>query len=312
MNPLRVGIWGCGSIASRHAEAIAAIPDEMRLAACASRDAASAQAFAIKFGATAYRDFDSLLRSAELELLIIAIPPFAHNGEVEKAAALGIHLLVEKPIALTLERATSMVNAAAEAKIVAACGFMYRFGDAVLRWDRAAAAGETGRVGMFIGQFHSNALHSAWWREQGRSGGQMVEQLIHIVDLARHQLGMPQSVYARASNFFHAGVERYDSDDASALILGFEDGRIGVLNATNGAVPGKWDKHWQLVAERMTARFTGWNSGVFTHTGAEPRIEHIDTQTDVFIAQLRDVSGAIRERRAPRVPLTDGEQSLRI
>ncbi|HEY0748096.1 MAG TPA: hypothetical protein VGD63_15455, partial [Steroidobacteraceae bacterium] len=47
-------------------------------------------------------------------------------------------------------------------------------------------------------------------------------------------------------------------------------------------------------------------------TGAEPRIEHIDTQTDVFIAQLRDVSGAIRERRAPRVPLTDGEQSLRI
>ena len=127
-----------------------------------------------------------------------------------------------------------------KAGVVAACGFMYRFGAAVQRWDAAARAGEAGRVGLFTGQFHCNALHADWWRERAKSGGQMVEQLIHIVDLARHQLGEPQSVYARTANFFHRDVAGYDSDDVSAIVLGYADGRVGVLNATNGAVPGQW------------------------------------------------------------------------
>ena len=228
------------------------------------------------------------------------------SGQVEKAAAAGVHLLVEKPIALTMDRALSMVSAVKRAGVVAACGFMYRFGDAVLRWDAQAVAGATGRTGMFVGQFHCNALHADWWREQGKSGGQMVEQLIHIVDLARHQLGEPQSVYARGSNFFHRSVDRYDSDDVSAMILGYDDGRVGVLNATNGAIPGKWDKSWQVIAERMTGQFTGWNTGTLTRTQGEVRSERIDTQTDVFVAQLADVVGAIASNRPPRVTLDDG------
>lgn len=140
----------------------------------------------------------------------------------------------------------------------------------------------------------------------------MVEQLIHIADLARHQLGRPKSVYARAGNFFHRDVERYDSDDSSAILLGYDDGRIGVLNATNGAIPGKWDKLWQLIGERMTGRFTGWNTGVLTHTAQGNRAEEIDTQTDVFVAQLTDLAAAIREKRSPRVSLADGAATLEI
>ena len=312
MSSLRVGILGCGGIAARHAGAIATLPGSMSLVACAGRNEAKVSAFGAKFGATAYTDYRQMLDTERLDLLIVALPPYAHQGEVEAAARAGVHLLVEKPIALSMERAESMVSAARAAGVVAACGFMYRFGDAVKRWDDAAATAETGRVGMFIGQFHCNALHADWWRERARSGGQIVEQLIHIVDLARHQLGQPQSVYARAGNFFHRGVERYDSDDSSAIILGYGDGRIGVLNATNGAIPGKWDKLWQLIGERMTGRFTGWNTGVLTHTTDTPRTEEIDTQTDVFVAQLADLAAAIQEKRSPRVPLADGTATLRI
>jgi predicted dehydrogenase len=188
---------------------------------------------------------------------------------------------------------------------------MYRFGDAVSRWDEARAAGETGRVGLFVGQFHCNSLHAEWWRDRSRSGGQIVEQLIHIIDLARHQLGEPQSVYARAGNFFHRDVAGYDSDDVSAIVLGYDDGRIAVLNATNGAIPGRWDKLWQIVSERMTGRFTGWNSAVLTHTN-EGHSETIETQTDVFVSQLGDMHVAIAEKRAPRVPLEEGAATLRI
>jgi predicted dehydrogenase len=284
----------------------------MKLVACCGRDEAKIAAFAAQFGGTPYTDFHRMLGEAALDLLIVALPPYAHGGEVEAAAKAGVHVLVEKPIALSLGQARSMTDAASDAGIVAACGFMYRFGDAVERWNQAAAAGETGRAGLFAGHFHCNALHADWWRERARSGGQMVEQLIHIVDLARHQLGEPQTVYARAANFFHQHTERYDSDDVSAIVLGYDDGRVGVLNATNGAIPGKWDKQWHIVAERMTGRFTAWNSAVLTRTDGDTRTEIIDTQTDVFVAQLADIAAAIRQRRAPRVPLADGERTLRI
>ena len=311
MKRLRVGLLGCGGIGARHATAVGVLKEEMQLVACCGRDESKVREFAARFGAEPFTDLRRLLDS-QIDLLIVALPPFAHAGQVEQAVAAGVHVLVEKPIALDIPRAQSMVDAAAKAGVVAACGFMYRFGAAVKRWDAAAKAGETGRAGLFTGQFHCNALHAQWWRERAKSGGQMVEQLIHIVDLARHQLGEPQSVYARTANFFHRDVAGYDSDDVSAIVLGYADGRVGVLNATNGAVPGQWTKLWQIVAERMTGRFTGWNTATLTHTVGTPRAQEIDAQTDVFVDQLADVAAAIRERRPPSVPLSDGASTLRI
>jgi predicted dehydrogenase len=308
---LRVGLLGCGGIGARHAAAVDVLKDEMQLVACCGRSDSKVREFAARFGAEPLTDLRRMLDS-QLDLLIVALPPFAHTGQVELAVAAGTHVLVEKPIALDMTRARSMVDAAAKAGVVAACGFMYRFGAAVTRWDEAAKNGEAGRVGLFTGQFHCNALHADWWRERAKSGGQMVEQLIHIVDLARHQLGEPQCVYARTANFFHRDVAGYDSDDVSAIVLGYADGRVGVLNATNGAVPGQWNKLWEIVAERMTGRFTGWNTATLTHTIGAPRTEAIDAPTDVFVAQLADVAAAIRERRAPAVPLSEGASTLRI
>lgn len=311
MKRLRVGLLGCGGIGARHATAAGVLEDEMQLVACCGRSDNKAREFAARFGAEPFTDLRRMLDS-QIDLLIVALPPFAHTGQVEQAVAAGTHVLVEKPIALDMMRARSMVDAAATAGVVAACGFMYRFGAAVKRWDAAARDGEAGRVGLFTGQFHCNALHADWWRERAKSGGQMVEQLIHIVDLARHQLGEPQSVYARTANFFHRDVAGYDSDDVSAIVLGYADGRVGVLNATNGAVPGQWAKLWQIVAERMTGRFAGWNTATLTHTSGAPRTEEIDAQTDVFVAQLADVAAAIRDRRPPMVPLSEGAGTLRI
>jgi predicted dehydrogenase len=313
MRKLRIGLLGCGGIARRHAAAIGTLSDQMQLVASCGRDENKVAAFANEFGAKPHVDLQRMLDSSQLDLLIVALPPYAHTGQVETAARAGVHLLVEKPIALDMQRANAMVEAVRKAGVVAACGFMYRFGDAVVRWDAAAAAGETGRAGLFVGQFHCNALHADWWRSSELSGGQTVEQLIHIVDLARRQLGEPQVVYARGANFFHRNVAGYDSDDVSAIVLGYDDGRLAVLNATNGAIPGKWDKLWQIVAERMTGRFTGWNAGVLTHTAeVPPRDERIDTQTDVFVAQLADVAASIRDKRAPSVPLEEGAATLQI
>lgn len=312
MDRLRVGLVGAGGIGGRHATAVGQLPDEMEFVACCGREEEKTEEFAARFKVAAFTDFERMLGEARLDLLIVALPPFAHSGQVESAARAGVHLLVEKPIALEMERANGMVEAADVAGVLAACGFMYRFGAATMRWDELTASGETGPVGHFSGQFHSNSLHSPWWRERAKAGGQVVEQLIHIVDLARHTLGMPQTVYARTANLFHRDVPRYDTEDVSAIILGYDEGRIGVLHASNAAVPGRWFKQWQIVAGKMTGRFADFNAAELIRTSGEASSEHIASQKDVFVAQLEDVAEAIREKRPPMVPLSDGAASLRV
>jgi predicted dehydrogenase len=312
MDRLRVGLLGAGGIGGRHATAAAQLQEEMEFVACCGREEGKTEEFAARFNAAPFTDFERMLGEAKLDLLIVALPPFAHAGQVERAVRAGVHLLVEKPIALDMERANGMVAAADAAGVVAACGFMYRFGAATMRWDELAAGGETGLAGHFSGQFHSNSLHSPWWRERAKAGGQVVEQLIHIVDLARHTLGMPQTVYARAANLFHRDVPRYDTEDVSAIILGYDDGRIGVLHASNAAVPGRWFKQWQIVAGKMTGLFADFNAAELVRTSSEVSSEHIKSGKDVFVAQLEDVAAAIRQRRPPMVPLSDGAASLRV
>jgi len=308
MSLLRVGLLGPGGIGARHAKALARLADEAELVACCGRDEERTRTFAAEHGGAVYTDFEAMLTREALDLLIVALPPYAHNGQVEAAARSDVNLLVEKPIALDMERAHSMVEAANTAGIVAACAFMYRFGEAVERWETA----DTGRPGMFTGFFHCNSLHAPWWRERALSGGQMVEQLIHVVDLARHTLGMPKTIYAKAANLFHRDVPRYDTEDVSAMILGYEDGRIGLLNASNAAAPGKWEKGWKIISERATGSFTDFNAGEITQISGEVKSEAIRSERDVFVAQLADVIGAIRDGRKPKVPLSDGAESLRI
>jgi predicted dehydrogenase len=303
---LRVGILGIGGIGARHARAVAAQADGMELVAVCGRNLTKAQAFAHEHGGAAFADVERMVAEARLDMLIVALPPFAHSGQVEFAAGTGVNVLVEKPIALDLVRAASMVDACRP--VVAACGFMYRFGAAVERWNSS----DTGRALHFSGSFHCNALHAPWWRNVGKSGGQIVEQLIHLIDLAGDSLGMPQTVYARAANVGHRDVPGYDSEDVSAIVLGYGDGRVGVLHASNVAIPGRWMKQWQIVAERATGLFTDWNTGEISRTAAEGSPEKVTSDRNVFEVQLADVAAAIRERRPPRVPLRDGLDSLRI
>lgn len=312
MSRLRLGLLGCGGIGARHLGAAGMLPEAFEIAACCGRDPEKTAAFAQTHGGAAYVDLGRMLDEARLDLLIVATPPGARGGEAERAAAAGVHLLVEKPIALEEAAARRMVAAAEAAGVVAAVGFMYRFGDAVRRWQALADAGETGPVGLFAGSFHCNSLHADWWRDRERGGGQMLEQAIHLIDLVRVFMGEPDTVYARAANLFHGATPGYGIEDVSAIVFGWDDGRVATLDASNAAVPGRWQKAWRLVAERFTGRFEDWNNAVLTRTAPQVSDETVAGRTDPFVAQLADLAAAIRERRAPTVPLREGEASLRL
>jgi predicted dehydrogenase len=308
MSRLRVGMLGCGGIAARHADAIAALNSEMELVACCGRDLPRTEQFAANHGGEAFVDLGVMLDTSGLDLVVATLPPFCRDGEIEAIAERGIHLLVEKPIALDLPSAEAMVAAVAKAGVTAAIGFMYRFGTAIEQWR----ATDTGPVGLYAGEYHCNALHASWWRDKAKSGGQILEQVIHQIDLIRHLVGEPDGVTARFANLFHCDVPGYDVEDVSAILFSWDDGRIATLNASNIATPGIWHKHWSIYARDLTGRFSSWNEAVFTPTvrDAEPMI--VAYERDPFVAQLADLAEAIASERPPRTPLAEGAATLKL
>jgi predicted dehydrogenase len=310
MKPLRTAILGCGGFARRHAENIVAMPDQLELVAFSDISQDHSDAFAQKYApknSRVYTDFHPMLDEAKLDLLVICLPPYGHSDEVEAAAARGIHVLIEKPIALTTEQAWKMVEATETARIKTQVGFMYRFGAAVTELKSLIESGKAGQVGLMSARFFCNSLHADWWRVRDKSGGQLVEQIIHMVDLMRYLMGNPQTVYSLQNNFFHRDMVDYTVEDVSGTVMGFKDGGIGVIYATNGAIPGKWSNDYRVVARNLTAEFSDANHATFTYTGG-PYLQNVSIASDQdnYRLELLDLLKAIETGGDTLTPMREG------
>ena len=314
MKPLRTAILGCGSFAHRHAQNLIALPEEIELSAFCDHHETNARAFSEQYteghGAV-FTDPHEMFEKSNLGLVIICLPPFAHSDEIELAAQHGVHVLMEKPIALSSEHAWRMVEAAENAHIKTQVGFMFRFGSAIEQLRELIRLGETGPVGLMSARYFCNSLHTPWWRDRDKSGGQLVEQVIHMVDLMRFLMGTPLSVYSRQENLFHREVPDYTVEDVSATVFGFQGGAIGVIYATNGAIPGKWINDYRLVSQKLTAEFTNANNAVFHFTTETPlRTEAVSSEKNVYLAELQDLLTAIQTDGPTRTPMREGAESL--
>ncbi len=313
MNPLRIGILGCGNFANVHAKIAQGLPEQLQLAAFCDPTEAKAKAFAEQYApdAAVFTDHHAMFERGRLNGVIIVIPPFAHTDEVDAAAQNGIHVLIEKPIALQADQAWAMVEAAETAGIKTQVGFMFRFGEAVEQFKALQASGQTGEIGLMTARYFCNALHADWWRRRDKSGGQVVEQVIHMFDLLRYLAGDAVSVYSRQENLFHKDVPDYTIEDVSATIIGLKGGGMGVIYATNNAIPGKWINDYRVVAHRLTADFTNANNAVFTHTDREGNpVTTIESNKDYRRALLLDFVNAIRTDGVTRTPIREGAKSL--
>ena len=315
MDPLRTAIIGCGHFAKRHAAILAALPDISLVGFCDQipERAASFNQQHAGGKAAIYSDFCQMYDELDLDMVYICLPPYAHANEVELACQHKVHFLIEKPIALTLEKAMEMADWVRESKVKAQVGFMYRFGEAVSQLKMRIQAMEVMRSGFFTARYACNSLHSWWWRDREKSGGQLVEQVIHLFDMARYFLGEPVQVYSVQENLFHRGVEDYTVEDASATIIRFASGGMAVISATNGAIPNHWEYDWRLVLPGVTADFSNANQAVFHHTDRSyPATTTIAAEGDLYLAETLDLIASIREDRSPGVPIEEGVLSLNL
>jgi predicted dehydrogenase len=224
---LRVGFVGTGNITGRHFTALGKLREHAEVVAVCDVVEERAIAAAQPFGARAYLSFPQMFAREKLDALYVCLPPDAHVDQELAAIDRGIHLFVEKPLPLDRTKAALIARRAREAGIVTAVGFHWRYWDHV-KAVRSALATE--RLGLALGYFLNVLPDSPWWRIKARSGGQVVEQAIHVVDLMRYlggEVAYVSAEYAERANFDEPG---HAQEDVYTVNLRFRSGAIGNLS----------------------------------------------------------------------------------
>ena len=237
---MKFGIVGTGMIAEFHARAIGEIPGAS-VAACLDTVPERARTFAEKHGCRAYGDLKSFLSDPEMEVVNVCSPSGAHLDSAVPAAESGRHLIVEKPLEITVERCLRIVEACSRSGVVLSGIFPSRFFEAARAVKEAVDQGRFGRLSM-------GSAYVKWWREQAYysgsgwkgtkamdGGGALMNQSIHAVDLLLWYMGPVRRVSAFTGVAGHTGLEI--EDNASAA-LEFENGALGAIQGSTAVWPG--------------------------------------------------------------------------
>jgi len=225
---VRVGFIGTGKIAGRHLEKLIKIKDVELVSFCdLARE--KAEEVAKKYGGRPYTNHYEMLDKENLDAIYICLPPFAHTDQEILAAEKGINLFIEKPIALSLEKARQVNEAIKKGGIISSIGYVYRYSDIVNKVKEKVG---DKKIALLLGYYLSPMPYPSWWRKKEESGGQIVEQSTHIFDLARYFAGEVDKLYAQRSQGLMSNVENCSVDDASCVILHFKSGTIGTISST--------------------------------------------------------------------------------
>ena len=315
MEKLKAGFLGAGEMGQIHAEILREISD-VEITAVTSRHRKTAVDLIKRLKlkkADAYADFDQMLAEKDLDLLYICLPPAAHQGELEKAAGKGIHIFIEKPIAINKKKAEEMVKAVQKAGVVSQVGYHYRFADGIQKLKKLINNGQAGQSALLQGYYFCNSLHSSWWRQLEKSGGQIYEQVIHLYDLALHLFGDYQSAEGILTNLCHQETERYTIEDNSLSLIQFKSGAMGSIAGSNCAVPGSWDKALTVICENLTAEFENIEKAVFKyHQEGEVETEIFEGREDLYYLENRDFIEAVKEKREAQVPISEGLKAIKL
>ena len=227
---LRAGFVGTGGFAREHA--LVAKSLGLAVAGCYSTNSEKAAAFSREFGAVIYGDPREMISRKNIDILYIVVPPFAHDGGVELAAVkAAVPFLVEKPVGLDLAVCRKVARAVERARLVASVGYMLRESPLVAEARKVIARNRVTsiracRMASFPG------VH--WWRRMAMSGGPMVEQTTHLVDLIRYVFGDVTRVAALTSyGIAPARFEGADVYDSMEALMSFQSGAVGSIGLSD-------------------------------------------------------------------------------
>jgi UDP-N-acetyl-2-amino-2-deoxyglucuronate dehydrogenase len=322
MSQVGIGIVGGGLIGKVHAEAVQSIPDARLVAVC-GRDEARTQAFAERFGAAAYTDYDRFLAHPGLDVVNVCTPSGLHLEQGARAAHAGKHVLVEKPIEIDPARADELIATCEQAGVKLGVIFQSRFLPDVQRLKRAVEEGRLGRLMLcdaYVKWYRAPEYYADSWHGTMRldGGGALINQAIHTVDLLQWIVGLPETVFAMK------GALRYDIEGEDTLVasLKFPGGALGVIEATTSVKPG-FKRRLEVSGERGTIILDGDAISVWEVDGEEAVESAGEQLTDGSAnpaaisneghrRQIEDMVRAVTENREPVVTGREWRRSLEL
>jgi len=235
------GVVGCGVIADFHAKSIRNLP-QARLIAGAEPVEEKLKTFMEKYDCEGVADAQELARRDDIDVICICTPSGLHMEPAVAAAEAGKHIICEKPIEVTLERADEIIRACNENHVRLAAIFPLRFKKLNRYLKQAVDEGRFGR--LTIGD-----CYNKWWRSQEYydsggwrgtwkldGGGACMNQAIHGIDLLQWLMGPAETVYAFADCLAH---ERIEVEDTAVAVVRYKNGAMGVIECATSVHPGE-------------------------------------------------------------------------
>ncbi len=334
MEQLGCAIIGCGMIARFHARALAEIAGA-RIVALADSEVARAHQLAADLGIGAdnvYADLPPLLKRKDVDIVIVATPSGVHLPPAVAAAEAGKHVVVEKPLEVTLERCDRIIDACDKKGVKLCTIFPSRFGDANQTLKAAITAGRFGRLTL-------GETTCKWWRPQSYydqggwrgtkaldGGGALMNQAIHNVDLLLWMMGPVTHISGFTAMLAH---ERIEVEDTAVACLRFKNGALGVIQAATSIWPGfpktiaihgdkgsavieqddllKWQFNPETPQDKAIRERFAQRTGASGGSSDPAAISHVG-----HARQLTDFVQAIQSGRPPAVDGREGRRAVEI
>ncbi|NLE44855.1 MAG: Gfo/Idh/MocA family oxidoreductase [Chloroflexi bacterium] len=341
MGRVRTGIVGYGKVAHTHAEALALLPESEFTAVC-GRDLERARAFAGQYGVQAYASVGEMIERGRVEAIVVCTPHPAHAAPVVAAARMGVHTLVEKPLAASLADCDAMISAAREGCVRLGVISQRRLYEPVQRVKAAIDAGKIGEpmLGMILmlgwrdeAYYRSDPWRGSWEFE---GGGVLVNQAPHQLDLLQWFMGPIEELFGYWDNLNHPTIE---VEDTAVAVLRFGNGGLGTIVVSNSQKPGIFGKvhvHGSngasvgvqtdggaMFIAGMTSVLEPPINDLWTVSGEEAILPDwqeqdrlafsaIDATRHYHILQDQDFLRAILEDRDPMIPGEEGRKTVEL
>lgn len=289
MREIKIGFIGCGGNANGHMNQLAGIEGASVVAVC-DVQAERAQSAAEKHNADPYTAHQALLERDDLDAVYLSLPVFVHGQPEFDVIERGLPFFVEKPVAISMEIAREVEAAVVNAGLITCVGYQLRYLGSTKITQQLL---QERTLNMIVGKYWCSTGHgdpNAWLRQMNKSGGQLVEQATHTIDMMRYMGGEVETVYAMQANRF---LKETDCPDANSVSLQFASGAVGSLTAT-WAYAGDWSNA-NILDLLYEGELLNWNpSRVLVQEDGEwvDKTEPSPTIDEVFVDAVRRGDGS--------------------
>lgn len=323
MKTIKVGIVGCGGIGKHHSGYLQKIPN-VEIAAAADIDAGVLKSYREKFSVEkVYADYTEMLSSGKLDAALICLPTFLHCDPAVKAAANGIAVFCEKPLARTLSQAEQITSECKENGILLQVGFVRRFDNCWLKAKKVAESGVLGKPIVWRQVATSSGPgRISWFLEKEKGGGPILDGMVHNFDFGNFMFGKAVKVVSGLTRF-----RKSSAMDTGSVWVEYESGNV-MSNFWSWGMPEKVScfSGMDMIGPDAALEFPGgFDASEFSsHFDSEKEdmlllkksggaTEPVVYQkNDFFLDQMKYFADCVRQNRQPKVTGKDGLRALRV